>query len=334
LLRLRSYQRNSAAKETELMKLNSLCNSFRVRLVGLAVSLIFACFVEGFVCTRDVLGQVLAYSFETDQGGPDGFQTNTGGTYTQDTIGATLGANSMKVSLLGSPAQPADTFVGAITSIIDPTPDGAVIGDPPGIDHVVFDVTVTEQFVGTFANMGVTVFGCTQAGACGQQQQYFDEENVDLPIGTHRDLRIDLTSSHQTGESFNEAFGEQGSDSRLVPTHFQFFFNKPGTSSLTLYIDNVRVGMTAAGLLGDYNANGTVDAADYVLWRNGGPLANEVADPGTISPEDFGEWRARFGNALPAGSGSQAAVPEPAAALLMVAAGACLLAYRGRVSAR
>ena len=59
------------------------------------------------------------------------------------------------------------------------------------------------------------------------------------------------------------------------------------TSDLTLYIDNVRVGMTAAGLPGDYNANGTVDAADYVLWRNGGPLANEVADPGTISPADY-----------------------------------------------
>ena len=26
------------------------------------------------------------------------------------------------------------------------------------------------------------------------------------------------------------------------------------------------------GVTGDYNGNGTVDAADYVLWRNGGPL--------------------------------------------------------------
>ena len=209
-----------------------------------------------------------------------------------------------------------------------------MIGDPPGIDHVLFDVTVTQEYTSTFANMGVTVFGCTQTGACGQQQQYFDEENVDLPIGTHRDLRIDLTSSHQTGESFNDAFGEQGSDSPLVPTHFQFYFNKNGGVDHTLYIDNVRVGMAPAGLPGDYNANGTVDAADYVLWRNGGPLENEVADPGNISPADYNEWRARFGNALPGGSGSQAAVPEPAAVLLLIGAMACLLATRPGISGR
>jgi hypothetical protein len=49
---------------------------------------------------------------------------------------------------------------------------------------------------------------------------------------------------------------------------------------------------------GDYNGNGTVDAADYVLWRNGGPLQNEVVDvtPGEVTPEDYDAWRARFGN--------------------------------------
>jgi hypothetical protein len=69
------------------------------------------------------------------------------------------------------------------------------------------------------------------------------------------------------------------------------------------------------GLDGDYNNNGSVDAADYVLWRNGGPLMNEVDDPGTVNAQDYTEWRARFGNA---GSGSShsvpgAEVPEPAA---------------------
>ena len=62
--------------------------------------------------------QVLAYSFESDQGGPDGFQPNSGGVYTQDTIGATEGTHSMKVALLG----PGNTFVGALTQVINPTP--------------------------------------------------------------------------------------------------------------------------------------------------------------------------------------------------------------------
>jgi hypothetical protein len=85
---------------------------------------------------------------------------------------------------------------------------------------------------------------------------------------------------------------------------------------------------------GDYNNNGTVDAADYVLWRKGGPLANEVDNPGTVNAQDYTEWRARFGNSgSGAGSGttgsasSRAAVPEPNATTFCVFC-ALLLARR------
>ncbi|MCC7473872.1 MAG: PEP-CTERM sorting domain-containing protein [Pirellulales bacterium] len=75
-----------------------------------------------------------------------------------------------------------------------------------------------------------------------------------------------------------------------------------------------------AGVPGDYNDDGKVDAADYVLWRKGGPLANEVATIGSTTPEDYTEWRARFGNPPGAGAGlgGNAAVPEPGAVLLML----------------
>ena len=49
--------------------------------------------------------------------------------------------------------------------------------------------------------------------------------------------------------------------------------------------------VSAAGLPGDYNNNGTVDGADYVLWRKGGPLANQVDDPNTINEADYTAWR-------------------------------------------
>lgn len=57
-------------------------------------------------------------------------------------------------------------------------------------------------------------------------------------------------------------------------------------------------------LLGDYNEDGTVNAADYAVWRDGG------------SPDDtqagYDLWKANFGNTNEElGSGS-AAVPEPA----------------------
>jgi hypothetical protein len=48
---------------------------------------------------------------------------------------------------------------------------------------------------------------------------------------------------------------------------------------------------------GDFNNNGTVDAADYVLWRNGDPLANEGGvTPGMTTPEDYNTWRSNFGD--------------------------------------
>ncbi len=73
------------------------------------------------------------------------------------------------------------------------------------------------------------------------------------------------------------------------------------------------------GVPGDYNGNGVVDMADYVLWRSGGPLQNEVATSGSDTPEDYTEWRARFGNTMGSGSSlGAAAVPEPATVMLLV----------------
>src|SRR5206468_4007845 len=48
-------------------------------------------------------------------------------------------------------------------------------------------------------------------------------------------------------------------------------------------------------VLGDYNKNSVIDAADYVLWRKGEPLQNEAVDPGTVSAGDYSYWRSHFG---------------------------------------
>lgn len=72
------------------------------------------------------------------------------------------------------------------------------------------------------------------------------------------------------------------------------------------------------GLLGgDYNSDGIVDAADYTVWRDslGTPtsLPNDPT-PGAVTQSDYDVWRQNFGAT---GVGSIAAVPEPAAALLL-----------------
>lgn len=75
-----------------------------------------------------------------------------------------------------------------------------------------------------------------------------------------------------------------------------------------------------AGLLGDFNNDGKVDAGDYATWRK-----NEVANASL--PNDnglatqaarFSLWRANFGNSSGAGSGlSASGVPEPATFVLL-----------------
>jgi hypothetical protein len=72
------------------------------------------------------------------------------------------------------------------------------------------------------------------------------------------------------------------------------------------------IGEAAYSLLvlpGDFNHDDTVDAADYVVWRNG---------LGTMyTQNDYEAWQAHFGLVAVAASGvSRPGVPEPATALL------------------
>ncbi len=69
-------------------------------------------------------------------------------------------------------------------------------------------------------------------------------------------------------------------------------------------------------LPGDYNANGRVDAADYVAWRRAlGTLTTLPNDntPGWVVPTDYNVWRANFGRTAGAAlaAGTAATVPEP-----------------------
>lgn len=79
--------------------------------------------------------------------------------------------------------------------------------------------------------------------------------------------------------------------------------------------------LPADGLVGDYNGDGVVNAADYTVYRDniGGDAAAVFAagsrDPGNVGPigsSDYVSWRANFGNS---GAGTiqfaLSAVPEP-----------------------
>jgi glucose/arabinose dehydrogenase len=72
---------------------------------------------------------------------------------------------------------------------------------------------------------------------------------------------------------------------------------------------------------GDYDGNGTVDAADYVLWRDTvGSPSNFAADgngDGAVDQDDYMVWRTNFGNSRITASGP-IAVPEPSGSVLII----------------
>jgi hypothetical protein len=93
----------------------------------------------------------------------------------------------------------------------------------------------------------------------------------------------------------------------------------------------VFVSNLVAHLPGDFNDDGTVDAADYAVWRKN--------YSGIYTPTDLETWRSNFGRTLFAGSGAalssaeslSAGVPEPTCvALAAVAIGMLFLQSRRR----
>jgi hypothetical protein len=103
----------------------------------------------------------------------------------------------------------------------------------------------------------------------------------------------------------------------LQQADFDTFFSVTGTPGMDNYkLTSLIEGLAAVGVTGDYNNNGVVDAADYVLWRDGGTLQNDPT-PG-VQPGDYNVWRANFGKTASPGAALSAAVPEPATGLMLL----------------
>ena len=85
-------------------------------------------------------------------------------------------------------------------------------------------------------------------------------------------------------------------------------------------------GVLRVALAGDYNLNGTVDTADYIVWRaTHGDVGTALAADGNgnfqIDSGDYDVWRSHFGqggSGAEYGASSHTTVPEPAAAVMFV----------------
>ncbi len=123
------------------------------------------------------------------------------------------------------------------------------------------------------------------------------------PLGGAPDLFTSLTYEALWNLGLLQANGQSG----LTGATFGTYFTTTGTAGLA---DYTLTSLLPAGIAGDYNNDGKVNAADYVLWRD-----NPAAHGG--SPAGYNTWRANFGaGGAGSGLGSSAAVPEPASMLL------------------
>ncbi len=108
----------------------------------------------------------------------------------------------------------------------------------------------------------------------------------------------------------------------------------------SIYIDDISAAILKAPvLLGDYNGNGIVDAADYIVWRNslgasGSGLAADGDGDNMVTQLDYDIWKANFGTTAGGAGGAAASVhpspaPEPSAMLLFLV-GTCVAAIASR----
>lgn len=98
-----------------------------------------------------------------------------------------------------------------------------------------------------------------------------------------------------------------------------------GASSILLTV------ISAPAAPGDYNQNGVVDAADYIVWRKtlgqtGAGLAADGDGNQKIDSGDYQVWRIHFGQT--GGSGAGIAVPEASASILLFLAVAGVSLWR------
>ncbi len=142
-----------------------------------------------------------------------------------------------------------------------------------------------------------------------------EDEVTSLDL-TNPSLELDFTVSGEAADF------EMFETTIVLPNGIQSFdltFISGGALAAigTIYIDDISASIVTAP---DYNNDGIVDAADYIVWRkNGGTQAG------------YDTWRANFG-AMTEGAGSSAEsppVPEPTA-LILFCVGLAAAAIRGR----
>jgi endonuclease I len=286
--------------------------------------------------------------------GNDGtyFSVTTSGAATS-TLSGTLnpmrvgGTDSRALSVgLSTSTATAGLKTGAVTidNLDITTAGGAGRGANDANDTINVNLSVLNHPIASFASTSNTRtqtinFGTVPLGATTQQSVYSLFNLTSAGGGPAFPANLDLDSLTGSGDTdvlltgatlFSNlaAGGTSAFQALLNPTRLGSLFasytlnlsgeNLPGAQNQTLTLQ-LMASVIPAGLAGDYNENGVVDAADYTLWRDnlgGSVMLPNDSTPGSVTQADYDVWVNNFGAS--AATVSAASVPEPAAWTVLI----------------
>ena len=202
-------------------------------------------------------------------------------------------------------ATSAETFFSAGT-VLNVNGDFTMTGDGAGLNMLIGSPDIHDQIniTGDLAADGVLTLDIGNGGLNVQAGDVFDLFTFSSASGAFDDIELPTLA------------GGLGWD----------------TSSLLV---TGELAVLSVGLPGDYNNDGTVDAADYTVWRDNLGAADETALNGNgdgmngVDEADYALWKANYGTTLGTGSAALAqAVPEPATIVLLPLAVAAASLWR------
>ncbi len=204
-------------------------------------------------------------------------------------------------------------------------PNDVHFGPPPDSDYRFYFVNFDYFVDGTdAAKMGGDIGPTDPSDGSMHIHRFYFLDDGDGDSSTHPADGVYLFSMRlrmaglKTSLPIYLAFGTDGLDPRALDlAAAPWVANHAGTLAL----------------LGDYNHNGDVDAADYTVWRNslgqsGFALPADGDDSRAVDMADYLVWRDNYGKTSPIGGSGAAAIVAPEPASLLLATLALLLLPR------
>jgi hypothetical protein len=250
-----------------------------------------------------------------------------------DDVTISVGAANVQATALGSTISRV-VFFGSYNGGISGGGQAFIEGDHPPGNSPALVTFGGDVYYGPFSSLKIELAGETQ----GDTYDSVEVSGVAV-LGGELDVSL-LDNFSPTLGSIFEILTASGGVTGMFDTEMLPSLG-PLLALHTFYGSNAVSLAVVPALPGDYNANGTVDAADYVVWRrtlgqSGIGLAADGNGDGEITSLDYDFWRSHFGQIAGSGSSASAtaAVPEPTIALQLFVGVLMMYCRRGATASQ